>query len=289
MEQGAVIGVPGATVDARLPTPLYHQIYLILRGKISDGSYPDNALLPGEQEISRQFGVSRITAKRALDELAGDGLAIRQRGRGTRVRFQAPQPVVCSSVEGLLENLLAMGLETKVKLLAFAYVPAGDAVAAALDCAPGATVQQAVRVRSLRGEPFSHLATHVPEDVGRSYTRNDLAKTPLLALLERCGVVVSSAEQTITATLADTQVAPALGIGVGSPLLAIRRIVRDQDDRPIEYITALYRPDRYQYRMMLTRVRGEDFNIWSPTDPAAPHRKARPQHATGQHATGRKS
>ena len=75
-----------------------------------------------------------------------------------------------------------------------------------------------------------------------------------------------SAEQTITAALADSQVAPALDIEIGSPLLAVSRVVRDQDDRPVEYVKALYRPDRYQHRMSLTRVQRDERNIWSTAD-----------------------
>ncbi|WP_373019000.1 GntR family transcriptional regulator [Muriicola sp.] len=95
-------------MDESLRTPLYHQIYLILRDEILNGRYGKDALLPGEQELGKIFGVSRITAKRALDELAVAGLVVRERGRGTRVRFVPPSPPVYSSVEGLLENLMAI-------------------------------------------------------------------------------------------------------------------------------------------------------------------------------------
>jgi GntR family transcriptional regulator len=263
MAQAARKVESGPVVDGRLPTPLYHQIYLILRDKILDGSYANQDMVPGELELMRQHGVSRITAKRALDELAADGLVVRARGRGTRVSFVAAAPPVRASVEGLLENLLMMGLKTEVALLDFGYVPATAEVGEALGCAIGTPVQRAVRVRSVERQPFSHLTTHVPEAIGRSYSRRDLASKPLLALLERSGVVVGQAEQTITATLADTQVAPLLGVEVGSALLKITRVVYDQASRPVEFITGLYRPDRYQYKMALSRVRDEARNLWS--------------------------
>ncbi len=256
----------GPGVDDRLPTPLYHQIFLILRDKILDGSYAHDSVVPSEQELSTMYGVSRITAKRALNELAASDLVVRQRGRGTRVRYLAPSPPVRSSVEGLLENLLAMGLETEVRLLEFGYVRASPDVARALACPAGTTVQRAERVRLLEGGPFSYLTTYVPEVIGRSYDEADLAEQPLLVLLERSGITVEKAEQTISATLADNTVAPLLEAEVGSPLLRINRIVYDQTERPVEYITALYRPDRYQYRMDLTRVRPEESASasWSP-------------------------
>ena len=251
-------------VDRELRAPLYHQIYLILRQGIYDGAYGFGDLLPSEQELARDYGVSRITAKRALDELAAAGLVLRQRGRGTTVNFQPPSPPIRSSVEGLLENLLMMGLKTEVALLNFGYVAASEEIARALGCEAGAGVQRALRMRSLEGEPLSYLTTHVPEDIGRSFEPRDLASTPLLALLERCGVEVSSAEQTISATLADTAVAPLLRVEIGAPLLQVTRIVSDQDGRPVEHLTALYRPDRYQYRMVLSRVQSETENLWSP-------------------------
>lgn len=258
----------GPQVDAGLPTPLYHQIYVLLRNEILTGERPHGSLLPGEKELAQQFAVSRITAKRALNELAAASLVVRERGRGTRVHHSSPTPPVRSSVEGLLENLVAMGLKTEVRLLDFEYVPASDEVAQALRCAPGAKVQRAIRLRSLEGAPLSHLTTFVPEAIGRSYDRRDLSRKPLLALLERSGVVVTSAEQTITATLADTRIARLLGVAVGSPLLRITRIVHDQAGRPVEYIRGLYRPDRYQYRMTLDRTldhaEGRERKIWSP-------------------------
>jgi GntR family transcriptional regulator len=252
------------TVDKRLPTPLYHQIYLILHDKIVSGAFAAEANVPGEQELMRQFGVSRITAKRALDELAAGGLVVRQRGRGTRVVAQPGAEPVRAGVEGLIENLLEMGLKTEVQLREFGYVPASPDVARALGVKPGALVQRAVRSRAIKGQPFSYLVTYVPEDIGRTYSRRDLAARPLLALLERSGVRIGSADQTISATLADTEVAPVLKVEVGAPLLKIRRIVSDQGGRAVEYITGLYRPDRYQHRLKLDRIQNRNRNTWSP-------------------------
>lgn len=259
-------GVQG--VSGALRMPLYHQIFLILRQQIIDGLHEYDALIPGEQELAEIYDVSRITAKRALDELAVEGLVVRERGRGTRVRYQPKARAFKSSMEGLLENLIAMGLETEVTLIAFDYVAAPEDVAASLSCPIGQEVQRSVRVRSIEGEPFSFLTAYVPAAIGRRFGAADLANRPLLALLERSGVQVDAASQTISATLADAGVAGHLGIEAGSALLKINRIVKDRDGRPVEYITALYRPDRYQHRMVLTRVRGETHNTWTPSEDA---------------------
>jgi len=255
-----------SSVSSTLRVPLYHQIYLILRQQILDGDLAFEDRLPSEQELINEYDVSRITARRALDELASEGLVKRSRGKGTHVQFKRPTHPLESSVEGLLENLLAMGLETTVKLLEFEYVAANEEVAKALNCPPGTILQRAVRVRNLEAGPFSYLVTYVPQEIGRNYDANDLATQPLLQLLERSGVVVQGASQTISASLADADIAAHLDTQAGAALLEIRRIVTDANSQPVEYIRALYRPDRYQYQMVLSRVQGEQINTWSPSN-----------------------
>jgi len=256
-----------APVDSRLPTPLYHQIYLLLRGQIDDGTLSEGAVLPGEEELARQYDVSRITARRAVAELAAAGLVTRGRGRGTRVTQAALPAAVHGGVEGLIANLISMGLKTRVTLVEFGYQPSSPHVAAALQLKPGEDVQRSIRVRSTSDGPFSHLTTCVPAAIGRTFGRRDLAREPLLALLERSGVEIGCAEQTISATLADMRVAPLLDMAVGAPLLRISRVVHDTAGRPVEFIVGLYRPDRYQFRMSLDRVRGENRDTWRAKPP----------------------
>jgi GntR family transcriptional regulator len=87
----------------------------------------------------------------------------------------------------------------------------------------------------------------------------------MLRLIERCGIRVGTAEQFIGATLAEPEVARALGIPVGAPLVRITRVVYDAGQRPIERVIALYRADRYHYRMQLTRQRRDRSADWVAT------------------------
>lgn len=70
------------------------------------------------------------------------------------------------------------------------------------------------------------------------------------------------AHQTISARLADAQVARHLDIAVGSALLAVHRLIYDNDDHPIQWLHGLYRPDRYEYQMELSRVGSIDAKVW---------------------------
>lgn len=246
-------------------TPRYHQIYTILRNQIMNSVYPYDSLIPSEYQLADMYEVSRITAKRALDELAAEGLVKRQRGLGTRVIFNVKHSKpVSGKIEGLLENLLALGLNTDVKVIEFDYVAASTKVADALCVDIGQTVQRAVRIREMKKVPFSYVTTYVPEDIGKSFTEEDLLQEPMLALLEKKNDIhVNRAEQTITAILADNIIAKHLKLQIGSALLRVERIVYDQDDKPVEYITVCYCPEKYQLKLNLSRDHTDTSNIWS--------------------------
>lgn len=256
-------------VVERSPMPLYHRVYVVLRDRIVAGAYPEGALLPSEREITAAFEVSRITAKRALDELAAEGFVERARGRGTRVLARPTgrtgQRPLIGSIDGLRENLAAMGRSTSVRLLEFEYVAPSPEVQARLGVGPDEVVQRAVRVRSLDGVPLSLSTTFVPERIGRAYGPEDLESTPLIDLLEGTGVRVGLAEQSLNATLADPLAASRLHVSVGSPLLLMNRTIIDVDGRPVQYIQMRYRPDRFEYRMTLTRDQAAGHGRFPPT------------------------
>lgn len=251
------------SIDDSLPTPLYHQIYVMMKEKICSGEYPDGTLIPTEHELEKMFAVSRITVKRALDELAAEGFVTRQRGRGTTVTFKQHVSSSSGDMDGLLEDMMTIVMETKVSILEFDYVKSPLKVAEALKLSPSTIVQKAARVRHKENTPFSYTVTYVPEDIGRSFSYDELKNEPILALIERSGIVISRARENITATLADSTTGPALGINIGSPLLRVSRIVFDEADRPVEYITIYYRPELYQLNLNLARVSGERSNIWA--------------------------
>jgi GntR family transcriptional regulator len=193
---------------------------------------------------------------------------VRERGRGTRVVSRPPPAVVTSSVEGWLETASLMGITTEARVLSFDYVAAEPSVAEALELPADARVQRAVRVRLLEGAPFSYLVTYVPEHIGSQYDAADLGSHPLLHLLERAGVRVASARQSITAIGADAEVARALSIQIGAPLLEVQRVVRDSDDRPVEFIRVLYRPELYSFEMSMKRIRRAEGTQWVNTENA---------------------
>ena len=253
-------------MQADMPLPKYHQIYLVLKEGLLEGKFAQG--MPGEISLVQQFGVARVTVRRALQQLASEGLIAREPGRGTRAltttASNAPEYAdggQRAQLTGLLENLVSMGLRTSVKVLEVDTVAASQAVAGALQIQAGDEVQKAVRVRSTKEGPLSHITTYVPGDVARQFGRRELARKPILMLLEESGVKVGRAHQTISARLADDVVATHLDLAVGSALLAVRRLIYDDQERPVQWLHGLYRPDRYEYQMEISQVGRSDATI----------------------------
>ncbi len=243
------------------------QVYLLLRERIGAGLVPSGSRLPGEAALASQYGVSRMTVRRALDQLAAEQLIARRPGSGTFVRGEGSRPAVRANLADVFAHLREMGRQSDVRLLAFGYGAAPPEIAHALLLAPPGRVQRSVRVRLIDGAPFSYLTTHVPEAIGLTYSEAELATTPLLDLLERSGVTATQARQVIGATLAGPETAEALDVAVGAPLLSLTRIVQGGDGRGVEHLHGLYRADRFSFQLDLQRTGARGRRSWNAHNP----------------------
>lgn len=234
-----------------LPTPLYHQIFLVLRDRIVAGELIHGAQLPTEHEIAESFEVSRITAKRALDELAAEGLVSRRRGRGTHVIHRSRTKPVAAPLVGLIENLEILAEHTEVRLLAFERRVPPAVVREIFDIDPGTPLAHALRVRSSDGMVFGHY---------ESWTRTDhpdfdapaLANTSRIRLFERCGIRLAQVEQILSAAPASQPIAAELGVTAGTALLTLERRSFDPEGALVDWLLIHYHPERFQYRMTLS-------------------------------------
>lgn len=263
------VAEPGERLLAgQSPLPLYHRLHLLLRERILNGTYAPGEVLPAEAELMKAFGVSRITVQRAINNLADEGLVTRARGRGTTVTADAASLKVgnpiAASIQGLLVNLSNIGQGTSVNVIEFMYGPAPVAAAQALGLKPGTRIQQATRIRKLRGEPFSKSVSHVIESVGQTFDQSDLEQHPLIDLLHRAGVRIARVEQSITSCLADDRSAALLDVHVGAPLLKLSRVFIDDAGRKVNYAEVFYRPDRFEYRVTWTRDQDNQMQIDVP-------------------------
>lgn len=218
-------------------TALHRQIFLVLRDEISRGLFVDGAL-PNEETLCERFGVSRITVRRALGDLAALGLVERRHGRGTFVRGAALQPRPAPSLS-VIDSLRRTATETVVRVVEVVQtVPPAD-VARLLALPAGEKAVHALRVRSNRkGEPAMLTDVWVPSAIGRRATEAALKKKALYEILMAQGVAFGRVVQEITAVVADPQRAALLRTEVGAPLLKLVRLMHDMEQRPVLHLTA---------------------------------------------------
>ncbi|HEX7892406.1 MAG TPA: GntR family transcriptional regulator [Ramlibacter sp.] len=219
---------------ARTGTALHRQVYLVLRDRLLSGAIAPEAQLPPEPMLCEQFGVSRITLRRAVADLEEEGLLRRVQGRGTFAT--APAAPAHARSEGYVDDVRQLSTDTSVKVLELDMLQAPPWVAARLQIAAGETVQRSVRVRLRHGVPVVLLTAWVPQRWSEGITRADLARRPLNELLRQRGLRFGRVLQEICACLADPLQAQRLEVSVGAALLQVDRLVHDREGAPVEFV-----------------------------------------------------
>lgn len=242
-------------------SPLFMKVADILRQRLRDTSYPVGIPLPGERELAREFGVARVTIRSALTRLQEEGLVTRLRGQGTLPVDRTSEAPHSKIRGGLLESIVSFGHRTHTRLASVEWLQAPDTVCQALQLAPGSRVMRVVRVRKARHTPLQCTEVFLPESAGKLVEPHLWEDIPLLSCLERAGYVFQEGEQELTAVNASPAVAMMLEIEAGAPVLRVNRVVFDGNGVPIQFLIGHYAPDRYQYRMRLSRT-GGGTRVW---------------------------
>jgi len=242
--------------------PLYYQLENILREKIKSGEYRPGDPFPTEDQLVKSYRVSRITVRQALSALGKDGLITRSRGKGSFVT-EGLIHLEPMKLTGMIEDIIDMGIKTKAKIVNFGFIHPPQKVVESLKLHGEDEVLRIERIRLIKGSPVSYTISYIPSDLGKKINIKDLTSQPILNILEqKCKVKIGRGFQIIEAALADSRVGALLEVMTGAPLLKIERTVFDVKNRPVEYISILYRSDRYHYTVDLVRRRSESKARW---------------------------
>jgi len=222
----------------------YRRIARLLREKIDTGEYAAGARLPGERELCKLYGVSRITMRHALGDLVQRGLLTRRQGQGTFVAAPRIEPSLLGYFS-FSEALRAQGLLTSTRVLDQRTEPAEPNVALELRVPVGSPVLRLVRLRHVDGDPFALETTWLPLDRLPGVDGIDFAVSSLYtALKERYGVYPTRARETFEPVVLGADDARAVHARKGTAALLLLRTTYDQSDHPIELAHALIRGDR---------------------------------------------
>jgi GntR family transcriptional regulator len=249
MKPGKSLTEAATSPAARIPgTSLHRQLFVVLRDEILRGVFT-TGLLPKEETLCERFGVSRITVRRALADLAAQGLVERRHGRGTFVRTDQLPLVRERPSLTLIDSLRQAAIDTQVQVLQVENTVAPRDVAAMLQLAPGEKAVHALRLRSIGDTPVMLTDAWVPADLGKRVTIHSLRQKALYEILLEQGVKFGRVIQEITAEVSDPVRARLLQTEVGMPLLKIVRVIHDLQARPVQFITVTMTPERSRILM----------------------------------------
>lgn len=229
--------------DSKLP--YYYQLYVILRHKIRRGEWQPGDMIPPESELVERYGVSRVTARQALEALANEGLIERHRGKGTFVAHPTIEQAL-TRIISFTEDMRQRGAVPSTRVLSASVVPAPEDIAGKLEIAPGDELVRLERLRVADGEPMTVEESHLVHRFCPGLLELDYRSGSLRELLEvRYDLRWVRAKQVIRAINAPRALATILSVKPNAALLFIERISFNQQDIPGEYLRLYHRGDRY--------------------------------------------
>ncbi len=213
-----------ALVSADAGVPLHRQLYLVLHDEIGRGVLAAGDALPSEQTLCDQFGVSRITVRRALADLADAGLIDRRHGVGSFVTQQSPMASDTAGGGSYLDNMRQVQFETEVDVIEWGIRAVPPAVGVRWDHRHDALHVLRVRRERRTGEPLMMTDAWLPADLADVVTESTLAHAPLYQLMSDAGVNLEYLEHEMTAEMAGPRTASLLGTTIGAPLIRVNRV-----------------------------------------------------------------
>jgi GntR family transcriptional regulator len=227
-----------ARVDRSDARPLHVQIRDILHQQINEHILVPGDTLPTEEELQQRFGVSRSVVRQALASLADLGLIHRQRGRGSVVAAAPALRRYVNRVGGLDEQAAARGqrLQTHVLRLEAATTP--EEARAALGTTRSWEIE---RIRYLERVPVVYERHWVPRDLFPHFTADLLEGASLLALMRDHGYAAAGGPRHVQAVAAEPDIAEALDVSVGSPLLLLEGVTQDVHGRGLQWFHVWHR------------------------------------------------
>ncbi|HEV8439026.1 MAG TPA: GntR family transcriptional regulator [Methylomirabilota bacterium] len=230
--------------------PRYHQIAQALRRRIGDGHVAPGERLGDQRSLAREFGVTLMTLRQALELIERDGLITRRHGLGTFVASPSVDYDILH-LRALAGDLSAKGEHVATRFLRGHFGVADRWVARELGLGKGARAFVLERLRLVGGHPISFQASYLPAAIGEEVAKLDLAVTPLRqALSFKLGIEITAARETVSAVHLDARAARELGCRPGIPAFRSDRVSIGPDG-PVVYDRVFIPGDRFRITRQL--------------------------------------
>ena len=230
------------SLDEQSRAPLYQQLQRALRDAIGDNRLVADEALPPERDLAEDFGVSRITVRKALDARVAEGLLIRRQGAGTFVAARVEKSF--SKLSSFSEDMISRGRKPESVWLSRSAGAVTPEESLTLGLSPGTLVYRFNRIRYADGTPMALEYSTVP---GSCLPSENAVEESLYEALDKHSNRPARALQRLRAVLFTAEKAKLVGVPDGSPGLLIERRGYLKDGRPVEFTQSYYRGDAYDF------------------------------------------
>lgn len=235
--------------------PLYKKLKKSLYEQIEEGLFKPGQAIPSERTLCRQYGMSRITVRRCIEEMTNEGVLHRKHGKGT---FVSPSKVKqgLARIVDFRRTVLELGMKPSTSILSIESIAADVHVAKIFDLPISTVFQKLTLLGRGDAEPLvlyeSHFSPKIGKKMVREAVRLEKKGIPFSTYDlygERTGIAPAKVNQTFEAMAADDRLSLALELEKGSPILLITSVFLNGGSDPLEFRKASYRADRYKFQI----------------------------------------
>ena len=230
--------------------PKYVQVKEEIRRKILSKEWTDGCRIPVEAEFCEMFGVSRITVRKALEELQSEGYLVKIQGKGTFVRGQMVEQRL-SKFYSFSEELRKQGVEEQATVRSLTLVSASEEMAARLQVVVGEPILEISRIRSTNHGPYAVETSYIPQRFAPDISQEMINQNGLYRTLEKHGVLVNSARETFRAINVNKEQSKLLNVRIDAAAIALTRTAYS-GTTVVEYCVSVVRGDFFSYSVELT-------------------------------------
>lgn len=236
----------------KVPIPLYYKLYLDLRKELEE-EYKKGEKILTEKDMCEKYGVSRLTVRRALEELEKEGLIERKRGQGTFYTGNKQEEEL-SKLTGFTDEALKQGHRTKSIVLENKLYEVPTELIKEFEIPQNGRVVLLKRVRYLDEEPYAIETAYLNPNADirvLNIIERDMGKESLYnILINEFGIKLSYALETLEVTTLNKEQSKFLLQKEGAPAALRTRYTYLENGKCIEFVKSIYRGDKYKFRVV---------------------------------------
>lgn len=237
-------------IDKNSHIPIYAQLEGILLEMIESGELKPGDMIPSENELSKKYGISRMTAKKAIDSLTIKGLVERTQGKGTYVSsYEKKIELPLNRLRGFTQKVCEMGLVPENKLLAFEKIPCPKNISKILGIEEGEKVWRMERVRQIDEIPAVFEESYISVKLLPDLKEKNLLESKF-DYIKKIGLEIGNGEREILAEIPSDYVASALRLKRNEPILLAENTTYLKKGEVLEYSKIYYNQKKYRFKLI---------------------------------------